>query len=57
MGPEVKRALEVAAKILCFGPDGEDCDMCVAAERDALREDRDNLRSHADRRSRSRPFS
>ncbi len=25
----IKRALEVAARELCFGPDGEDCDKCM----------------------------
>lgn len=25
----IKKALEVASRELCFGPDGEDCDKCM----------------------------
>ena len=28
----IRKALEVAAKALCFGHDGQDCDMCAAPE-------------------------
>lgn len=32
MSDPIKAALDEAAKRLCFGHNGEDCDMCVAPE-------------------------
>jgi hypothetical protein len=29
--PATRRAVEAAARAYCFGADGADCDMCVAA--------------------------
>ncbi len=39
MTDPIKTALDEAAKRLCFGHDGEGCDMCIAAEQCERRHD------------------